>query len=157
MQLGSRTKTEAGQVTIETATTDGIRTATVSGGEFATEQPTGPVETVFRLTQPLNGCRPGEGGPVTATGASARTKAPKKKRRRRTRKIFVQGDGGHRTRGRYADAAVRGTKWSIQDFCTSTRVTVFEGSVAVRDFVKRTTVLVPAGQRYVGRKTPKKP
>ncbi len=122
----------------------------MSGGEFATEQPQGPVETIFRLTQPLNGCRTGEGGPVTASAAAA--KKPKKKRKRRTRKIFVQSDGGHRTNGRYADAAVRGTKWSLQDFCTSTRVTVFEGAVAVRDRVKRRTVLVPAGQRYVARK-----
>lgn len=151
VQLGSRTNTESGQATIETGTpSGGIRTATVSGGEFATEQPQGPVETIFRLTQPLNGCRTGEGGPVTASAAAA--KKPKKKRKRRTRKIFVQSDGGHRTNGRYADAAVRGTKWSLQDFCTSTRVTVFEGAVAVRDRVKRRTVLVPAGQRYVARK-----
>jgi hypothetical protein len=155
VQLGSRTNTESGQATIETATASGgFRTATVSGGEFSTEQPKGPVETIFRLTQPLNGCRAGEGGPVTASAAAA--KKPKKKRKRRTRKIFVQSDGGHRTSGRYADAAVRGTKWSLQDFCTSTRVTVFEGAVAVRDRVKRKTVLVPAGQRYVARKAPKK-
>ena len=155
IQIGSRTNTEQGQATIETGTsTGGIRTATVSGGEFATEQPAGPVETNFRLTAPLNGCRPGEGGPVTASGASAK-KAPKKKRKRRTRKIFVQSDGGHRTKGRYADAVVRGTKWSIQDFCTSTRVTVFEGTVAVTDRVKKKTILVPAGQRYVARQVPK--
>lgn len=155
IQLGSRTNAEFGQATIETGTpAGGIRTATVSGGEFATEQPQGPVQTIFRLTQPLNGCRAGEGGPVTASAATA--KKPKKKRKRRTRKIFVQSDGGHRTNGRYADAVVQGTKWSLQDFCTSTRVTVFEGAVAVRDRVKRKTVLVPAGQRYVARKTPKK-
>lgn len=155
--LGVRTNAEQGQVRIETGTSaGGIRTATVSGGEFATEQPAGPAETIFRLTQPLNGCKPSEGGAVTATAAAARKgKKPKKKRKRRTRKIFVEGDGGHRTDGRYADAAVRGTKWSLQDFCTSTRVTVFEGAVAVTDRVKRRTVLVPAGQRYVARRVPK--
>ncbi len=152
VQLGSRTNTETGQARIETSTaTGGVRTATVSGGEFATEQPKGPAETVFRLSQPLNGCRTSEGGPVTATAAAAK-KPKKKKRKRRTRKIFVESDGGHRTDGRYADAVVQGTKWSLQDFCTSTRVTVFEGAVAVTDRVKRRTVLVPAGQRYVARK-----
>ena len=156
MQLGSRTNTEQGQVTIETGTeTGGIRTATVSGGEFATEQPQGPAQTIFRLTAALNGCRKSEGGAVLAT--AAKTKKKKKKRKRRNRKIFVQSDGGHRTNGRYADAVVRGTKWSVQDYCTSTRVTVFEGAVAVRDRVKHKTVLVPAGKRYVARrKAPKR-
>lgn len=152
VQIGSRTDAESGQVSIETGTSTGtVRTATVSGGEFATEQPTGPVETIFRLTAPMNGCKPSEGG-VTVTAARAAKKAPKKKRRRRTRKIFVQSDGGHRTRGRYADAVVRGTKWSIQDFCTSTRVTVFEGAVAVRDRVKHRSVLVQGGDSYIARR-----
>ncbi|MBO9532278.1 MAG: hypothetical protein J7513_04800 [Solirubrobacteraceae bacterium] len=153
IQLGSRTDTEAGQATIETATAAGtVRTATVSGGEFATEQPRGPVETVFKLTASLNGCRASEGGPVLAGAAKAGAKKPKKKRKRRARKIFVQSDGGHRTNGRYADAVVRGTKWSVQDFCTSTRVTVFEGAVEVRDRVKKKRVLIPAGKRYVARR-----
>lgn len=152
-QLGTRAATTAGQVKIETATADsGIRTATVTGGDFAIEQPQGPVETTFRLSSSLNGCRTSEGGPnLTASAA----KKAKKKRKRRTRKIFVQSNGGHRTNGRYADAVVRGTQWSIQDYCTSTRVSVKEGSVRVRDRVKKRTVIVDAGERYVARRTSK--
>lgn len=154
VQLGSRTDTESGQVTIETGTSTGtVRTATLSGGEFSTDQPAGPVSTIFRLTAPMNGCKPSEGGVNATLARAARlAKAPKKKRKRRTRKIFVQADGGHQTNGRYADGVVRGTKWSLQDFCTSTRVTVFEGAVAVRDRVKHRTVLVPGGKSYVARR-----
>lgn len=167
VRLGTRINTEKGGVTVETGTPgDGIRTATVSSGQFAIDQPAGPVETVFRLTAPMNGCRPFEGGASSGSAAdrtagrattsrilarAAQAKKKKTKRKRRSRKIFVQSNGGHRTDGRYADAVVRGTKWSVTDFCTSTRVTVTEGLVEVRDNAKRKTILVPAGERYIAR------
>jgi ferric-dicitrate binding protein FerR (iron transport regulator) len=47
---------------------------------------------------------------------------------------------------------VRGTKWLVQDTCTTTTTTVKRGKVAVRDFVKRKTVLVKAGKKYVARR-----
>lgn len=173
VRLGTRLNTEKGGVTIETGTPDNaMRTATVTSGQFAVEQPAGPVETVFRLTAPMNGCRASEGGPTSGSAASrvegkaapsgpiasaAKAKKKKTKRKRRTRKIFVQSNAGHRTDGRYADAVVRGTKWTVQDYCTSTRVTVAEGLVEVRDNAKGKTVFVPAGDRYIARiKTPKR-
>lgn len=182
--LGTRANAEDGEVMVETGTPDGMRTANVSGGEFAIEQPTGPTETKFRLTAPMNGCRRTEGGtgsgrgtvPAGAARAShgaksvqgaksiqatrlghaplasaAKAKTAKKKRKRRSRKIFVRSNGGHRTSGRYADAVVRGTAWTVQDFCTNTRVTVREGVVAVTDEVKNKEVLVTAGNRYIAR------
>ena len=178
--LGTRANAEKGEVQVETGTMEnGIRTATVSGGEFAIEQPAGPVETTFRLSSAMNGCRRGEGGPTSGDAAgslgsplrgagrsrmartnrtesrptafAAATKQAKRKRKRRSRKIFVRSDGGHRTTGRYADAVVRGTQWTIQDFCTNSRVTVREGSVAVTDRVQGRTVLVTAGNRYIAR------
>ncbi len=173
VQLSSRVDSEKGQVKIETGRPDGTaRTANVTSGQFAIEQPQGPIETTFRLTAPMNGCRAFEGGagsgsaakkvagkpkvakrsgrPV-ASAAAAPKKKKKTKRKRRTRKIFVQSDGGHRTSGRYSDAVVRGTKWTIQDYCTSTRVTVQEGLVEVFDNVKGKSVFVPAGERYISR------
>lgn len=170
VQLGSRINTEKGGVTVETGTpSNGVRTATVSSGQFAIEQPSGPAETVFQLTAPMNGCRATEGGggsgsaanrtagratrssSLTATAARAAKTKKKVKRKRRSRKIFVQSNGGHRTKSRYADAIVRGTKWTVTDYCTSTRVSVSEGLVEVHDNAKGKTVFVPAGDRYIAR------
>lgn len=173
VRLGTRINSEKGGVIIETGTPgNGVRTATVGSGQFAVDQPAGPAETVFRLTAPMNGCRAAEGGPTSGSAASrtagkastarvvataARAAKKKTKRKRRSRKIFVQSNGGHRTDGRYADAVVRGTKWTVQDFCTSTRVSVTEGLVEVRDNAKKKTVFVPAGDRYIARiKQPKR-
>ena len=157
--LGTRANAEKGEVQVETGTMENtIRTANVSGGEFAIEQPGGPVETTFRLSAAMNGCRRGEGGPTSGDAsrseqraAAAAAKKAKKKRKRRSRKIFVRSNGGHRTSGRYADAVVRGTQWTIQDFCTNSRVTVREGVVAVTDRVRGKTILVTAGNRYIAR------
>ncbi len=173
VQLGSKIDTEKGRVTVETGTPSGtLRTANVTSGQFTIEQPLGPVETNFKLSAPMNGCRSFEGGAGTGSAAdkvagkaaksrplasAAAAKKKKPKRKRRTRKIFIESDGGHRSSGRYADAVVRGTQWTIQDYCTNTRVTVREGLVEVFDLAKKKSVLVPAGERYISRlKKPKK-
>ena len=44
---------------------------------------------------------------------------------------------------------MRGTKWLTEDRCRSTLVRVRRGKVAVRDSVKRKTVLVKQGRSYV--------
>jgi ferric-dicitrate binding protein FerR (iron transport regulator) len=44
-----------------------------------------------------------------------------------------------------------GTKWLVEDRCTSTLTRVARGRVSVRDFGKRKTVLVKAGKKYVAR------
>ena len=57
-----------------------------------------------------------------------------------------------RSKGRYGAAIVRGTDWTMTDTCNTRRsgtlVAVAEGSVSVTDFVRRKTVVVPAGRRY---------
>ena len=45
--------------------------------------------------------------------ASAAQKKPK------TRKLWGDGKGKFRTKGRYAAATVRGTRWLVQDTCTT--------------------------------------
>ena len=47
---------------------------------------------------------------------------------------------------------MRGTKWLVEDRCTSTLTKVTRGSVSVRDKVKRKTVTVRAGKQYVARR-----
>ena len=45
----------------------------------------------------------------------------------------------------------RGTKWMVEDRCTSTLTKVARGRVKVADFGKHKTVLVKAGKKYVAR------
>jgi hypothetical protein len=67
-------------------------------------------------------------------------------------RLRASGRGRFRTRGRYSAATVRGTTWSVEDTCTGTLTLVRTGSVQVRDFVKRRTVIVRSGGRYLARR-----
>ena len=48
-------------------------------------------------------------------------------------------------------ATVRGTRWLVQDTCTTTLTRVTQGSVSVRDDVRKRTVVVRKGKRYIAR------
>jgi hypothetical protein len=97
------------------------------------------------------------GKPCTTALAKAK---PKKKAKRKTlaveeqkpvkpvRRLWGNGSGSFRTKGRYGAATVRGTIWLTEDYCNGTLVRVQRGVVAVRDVVKNRTVLVPAGKSY---------
>jgi hypothetical protein len=76
----------------------------------------------------------------------------KKRSKKRVRRLFGDGKGSFRTRGRNAAATVRGTRWSVQDRCDGTLVTVQQGRVEVRDLVKRKTVIVRTGRTYLARR-----
>jgi len=73
--------------------------------------------------------------------------ATKKKKRR----LWGDGSGKFRTEGDFSSATVRGTKWLVEDRCASTLTRVVRGKVAVRDFVKKKTVIVRKGKRYIAR------
>jgi len=64
------------------------------------------------------------------------------------RRLWANGKGKFRTRGRYAAAVVRGTHWLTEDRCDGTLIRVRKGVVSVRDLVARKTVLVKAGRSY---------
>ena len=81
-------------------------------------------------------------------GAKIAAKKPK------TRKLWGDGHGAFSTRGQYSAATVRGTVWLVQDSCSGTLTRVKTGVVAVRDDVKRKTVLLKAGKSYLAK--PKK-
>jgi hypothetical protein len=97
------------------------------------------------------------GKPCTTALAKA---TPKKKAKRKTlaleqqkpvkpvRRLWGNGSGSFRTKGRFASATVRGTIWLTEDYCNGTLVRVQRGVVAVRDVVKKKTVLVTAGKSY---------
>ncbi len=95
--------------------------------------------TTLTLTEKLTGC------PKAKSSASAAAKKPK------TRKLWGDGKGKFRTRGQYSAATIRGTKWLVQDTCTSTITKVQEGVVSVRDEVKKKTIALRKGKSYTAR------
>jgi CSLREA domain-containing protein len=77
--------------------------------------------------------------------------AAKKKKRKTRRRLWGNGKGRFRTKGKHSAATVVGTKWLIQDRCNSSVTRVVRGRVKVRDFVKKKTVTVRKGNRYIAR------
>ena len=78
--------------------------------------------TTLTLTEQLASC---------SSGARAAQKKPK------TRRLWGDGKGKFRTKGRYSAATVRGTKWLVTDGCRYTRTRVSQGVVTVTDGRKR--------------------
>ncbi len=72
-------------------------------------------------------------------------------KRKKKRRLWGNGRGRFRTKGRHSAATVLGTKWLVEDRCTSTLTRVVRGRVSVRDEVLRKTVIVRRGKRYVAR------
>jgi hypothetical protein len=97
--------------------------------------------TVLTLVEKLTGCK-------SKKQASA---AAKKKKKRR---LWGNGKGRFRTKGKHSAATVVGTKWLVEDRCTSTLTRVRRGRVKVRDFEKNKTVTVRAGKKYLAKARP---
>ena len=57
--------------------------------------------------------------------------------------------GKFTTRGQYSAATVRGTIWTVTDRCDGTLTQVGRGVVSVRDFLRRKTITLHAGQHYL--------
>jgi len=91
--------------------------------------------TTFKLSSKFKATKKG------ATAARAAKVARKSK-------LWVNGKGNFKTRGKRASAIVRGTYWYTEETQKATKVSVKRGLVAVRDFVNRKTVLVSKGQSY---------
>jgi hypothetical protein len=77
--------------------------------------------------------------------------AQKKAKKPKSRRLWGDGKGKFRTKGRYAAATVRGTRWLTRDTCTATKITVRQGSVSVRDTVRKRTAIVRRGKSYTAR------
>ncbi len=95
--------------------------------------------TTLTLVEKLTGCK--------ATGKASAAKKKRKKKRR----LWGDGKGRFQTKGKHSAATVVGTKWLVEDRCTSTLTRVARGKVKVRDFVRHKTVLVKRGHKYVAR------
>jgi hypothetical protein len=115
----------------------GTDTADFYGGMFRIGQTKGrKPTTVLALTEKL-----------TCPRAGSAIAAARKKRRR----LWGDGSGRFRTKGKHSAATVVGTKWLVEDRCTSTLTRVVRGRVSVRDFVKKKTVSVRKGKKYIAR------
>jgi FG-GAP-like repeat/FG-GAP repeat len=89
---------------------------------------------------------------LTLTEAlDCRTKARTAAKKPKSRKLWGDGKGKFRTKGKYSAATIRGTKWLVTDTCTSTTTRVTQGVVTVRDDVKKKNVIVRKGKRYTAR------
>jgi hypothetical protein len=139
--VGSSIDTRRGRITITAAQGKGKKSsADFYEGLFKLTQTKGkkPVATLA-LIEKLTGCK--------ANGkASAAAKKKKKKRR-----LWGDGKGRFRTKGKRSAATVVGTKWLVEDRCTSTLTKVARGRVSVRDFARHKTVIVKKGHSYIAR------
>jgi hypothetical protein len=86
------------------------------------------------------------------------SKCPKSSKRRLQaldqpiRQVWGSGKGKFRTTGKYAAATVRGTQWRVIDRCDGTLTKVLSGSVTVKDFKRKKTVVVTAGHTYLAQR-----
>jgi hypothetical protein len=135
--VGSTLDTKRGTVELTSVPRAGAapQTAAFHDGIFRLTQSRGITD--LKLTEALARC--------PKRGARAAAKKPK------SRRLWGKGSGRFRTTGNYSAATVRGTEWLVQDSCAGTLTRVREGTVSVRDKVKKRTVLVRAGKRYLAR------
>ena len=84
--------------------------------------------------------------PSSCRGKVRAAKVGKKKN-----KLWGDAKGKFRTKGRYGAATVRGTKWSTEETCTSTKIAVVNGVVDAEDLVRNKTTRLTAGRSYTAR------
>ena len=87
----------------------------------------------------------GAGSSKKGASAARVSRATKK------RSLWVNGKGNFKTRGKRASAIVRGTYWLTEETTEGTRVAVNRGLVAVRDLVRKKTILVSGGHSYTAK------
>jgi hypothetical protein len=136
--VGSTIDTRRGRVAITAAQGKG-KTATM---DF--------YEGLFKLTQ-TKGSKPLSTLKLTERLSCPSKKASAAAKKKKKRRLWGDGKGRFRTKGKHSAATVVGTKYLVQDRCASTLTRVVRGRVKVRDFAKRKTVTVRAGKRYTAR------
>jgi hypothetical protein len=120
------------------------QTGTFYGGLFKIVQLRGrpPITELILVGGSFKSCRARAAGLALAAG---------KQSKRTIRHLWGVGKGAFRTKGRYASATIRGTKWLTADRCDGTLVRVVSGAVTVRDLVKHRSRVVRARHRYLAR------
>ncbi|MEA2272090.1 MAG: hypothetical protein QOI98_798, partial [Solirubrobacteraceae bacterium] len=145
LPLSSIVDTVAGAVKVtSSATTRKIQTVALDSGVFDIRQTAAKLAvTQFSLL----------GGDFSVCPAAARgtTSAIAAAKPKTVRSLWANGKGQFRTKGRYATAAIRGTRWQTVDRCDGTLVRVTAGAVTVRDLVRKKSVVVKAGHSYLAK------
>ena len=144
--VGSGLDTTRGAVDLRAAYSpaqhkSGVQDGNFTGGLFAVLQrrAEGGV-TELDLQTTVNAARTcASKAGMTATRASSRVLSL----------LHAKVHGSFRTRGRYAAATARGTRWEMVDRCDGTLTKVSSGVVTVDDFRLQKTVKVSAGHSYL--------
>lgn len=138
--VGSELDVTRGRVRLVSAAGGGrTQTGNFFQGRAIVRQPRGRTPfTNLELSGPLS-C------PRRSSAGSSVTRPP------RIRRLWGNGTGRFRTRGRFAAATVRGTTWLTEDRCDGTFILVRAGRVDVFDQVRRRRITLRAGQSYLAR------
>ena len=151
--IGSSVDATAGRLRLATATAPGgpLQSAEVYAGPFTLRQGTGPAPyTNFRLP-PLD-CSDEPAARRRSAPRGAPVASAAAKRRKKKRKLWVSEPGGRwRSSTGSTSASAVGTLWKTTLLCEGTRVTVREGTVRVRDLIRRRSRLVRAGESFLVR------
>lgn len=91
------------------------------------------------------------GGKFKGCAKAPRVKISRLSKKRSVRHLWGAGKGKFRTVGRFSSATIRGTNWLTDDRCNGTLTRVKQGSVSVRDFVKKRNIVVKAPKKYLAR------
>jgi hypothetical protein len=105
---------------------------------------------VFKLAQ-TKGAKPLTTLKLVGKLSCAKGNASAAAKKKRKRRLWGDGRGRFRTKGKHSAATIVGTRWLVEDRCNSTVTKVARGTVSVRDFAKRKTVKVKAPKKYVAR------
>jgi hypothetical protein len=170
-QLPSGTVINALQGTLELVSATGRKhktyRGTFGGAVFETTQTrAGPDKglTTLRLIDGRFGapsfsiCKAGTPGRPAGKAHVARRRHSGRRRlsSRALQLLHASAHGHFRTRGRYAAATVRGTRWTTTDRCDGTLIRVLSHHVRVVDLVRHISRLIHAGQSYLAKRpTPK--
>jgi DNA-binding beta-propeller fold protein YncE len=114
-------------------------------GMFRVDQEKGPDAQV---TLTLAGSLKGACGGTSSSGSEASADTAG---RRLIRRLRARARGRFRSRGRYSAGTVRGTVWTTTDRCDGTLTEVTRGTVVVRDFRRKRTIVLKQGESYLAR------
>ncbi len=136
--LGSSVETTNGRVGITSATKQGGTQRTeYYKGQFNVEQAGSGLVTAKLEDAKFGSCK---GRSQTAR------RAPKKLAR-----LWGNGKGKARTKGRRGSGTVRGTIWLTEERCNGTFFKVKEGELRVRDFKRKKNVTLLRGESYLAK------
>jgi hypothetical protein len=151
LRSGTVVDTRHGSLQLTTATSKkGKRqTGTFSGAIFKITQAHSGLATLSLMESAFKGAP--SFASCKAKGAHAAALSKKQ-----LQLLHASAKGKFRTKGRYAAATVRGTKWTIADRCDGTLTHDLTDSVVVNDFVRHKTIVLHHGQSYLAKSTPPK-